>query len=111
MIDGWLYRCPQSVFLPEQLPDGGWDRTVDGLEITADPDFTDRLLTFLNRDMPLRACGNCLGSVGRLHPHTEVPRAQWRQELPTEDVLDREFLAMAKQDIAVDDGCEVHPGD
>ncbi|HEX6969469.1 MAG TPA: radical SAM protein [Micromonosporaceae bacterium] len=106
VFDGWLYRCPQSVFLPEQLVADGWDRTVDGIRIEKGPRFRERLIEFLTRTTPLRACRNCLGSVGRLHPHAEVPRQEWRQPLPTEDVLDREFLALAKADISVDDGCE-----
>ena len=104
--DGWLYRCPQSIMLPEQLSHAGWDRGVDGIEIEAGPAFPARLLEFLNRATPLRACRHCLGSVGRLHPHTEVPRAQWRQDQPTEDLIDPEFLLLAKDDIAIDDGCE-----
>lgn len=103
--EGWLYRCPQSVVLPEQLEAATWDRTTDGIRIERGPDFVDRLAEFLNDTKPLRACRNCLGSVGQIHPHEEVPRRSWRQELPTVDVLDREFLALARADITVDDGC------
>jgi organic radical activating enzyme len=105
VVDGWLYRCPQSVFLPEQLAHSDWDRTVDGIEIEQGPAFVRELLAFLNRNTPLRACRRCLGSVGLLHRHTEVPRAHWRQELPTADLVDREFLKLAKDDVAIDDGC------
>jgi hypothetical protein len=104
--DGWLYRCPQSMVLPEQLESASWDRHVDGIEIEDDPGFADRLLAFLNRTTPLRACRYCLGSVGTLHPHVEVPRQQWRTAGPTEDNLDREYLTLVKRDITIDDGCE-----
>ena len=105
--DGWLYRCPQSVVLAEQLADISWDRTVDGIQIQGGPGFVSALTEFLNRTKPLRACRNCLGSVGRIHPHAEVPRTSWRQGEATEDVLDREFLTLARRDITADDGCGV----
>jgi organic radical activating enzyme len=103
--DGWLYRCPQSIVLPEQLVQAWWDRTVDGIEIEDSPAFPGRLVEFLNRASPLRACQSCLGSVGRLHPHAEVPRRAWRQTQRTEDLIDREYLMLSKDDITIDDGC------
>jgi organic radical activating enzyme len=105
MIDGWLYKCPQSALLPRQVASADWDNRVDGLEITDSVEFRDQLVEFLNRPTPLLACRNCLGSVGRIHPHAEVPRGAWRQTARTEDVLDREFLELARKDVAVDDGC------
>jgi len=105
MIDGWFYKCPQSVFIQRQVERADWDARADGLEITDGDGFRDRLVEFLNAPQPLRACRNCLGSVGRIHPHAEVRRHVWRQNAPTEDVLDRAFLAEAKRDVAVDDGC------
>ncbi|WP_197322291.1 radical SAM protein [Saccharomonospora sp. NB11] len=105
--DGWLYRCPQSVFVPAQLQEGGWDREVDGIRIEDGPTFRDRLYEFFTSTTPLRACRNCLGSVGKLHSHVEVPRQQWRPVGRTEDLLDFEFLEICKQDINTDDGCVV----
>ncbi|MGC3858613.1 radical SAM protein [Micromonospora chersina] len=105
MIDGWFYKCPQSVFLPRQVENADWDGRIDGLEITDSVEFRDRLVEFLNAPTPLRACRNCLGSVGRIHPHAEVRRDAWRQTARTEEVLDREFLELAKKDVTVDDGC------
>lgn len=103
--DGWLYLCPQSVFLPRQLDQQRWDSTEDGVRITDSPDLLDDLVSLCARTTPLRACGHCLGSVGRLHPHSEPRRPAWRQNSPTEDVLDRDYLASSKVDITLDDGC------
>lgn len=103
--DGWLYRCPQSVVFPDHVANADWDRTVDGIKVESGPDFVARLHAFVNRTTPLRACRNCLGSVGAIHPHAELPRTQLRQPLPTEEVLDWEFLAAAERDITIDDGC------
>jgi hypothetical protein len=104
--EGWLYRCPQSVFVPGQLDGERWDARVDGIAIEDEPGFVDRLLAFLTRDTPLRACRHCLGSVGELHPHVELPRREWRAQATTEELTDWAFLARAERDIAVDDGCE-----
>ncbi|GHE70211.1 hypothetical protein GCM10018785_43390 [Streptomyces longispororuber] len=105
VYEGWLYRCPQSVFMPRQLRTGGWDTRVDGIEIDDGPEFLDRLHRFLTRDRPLKACRNCLGSVGRLHPHEERPRTGWQVTEPLEDLVDRPFLDICKDDITADDGC------
>jgi hypothetical protein len=40
-----------------------------------------------------------------LHPHAEVPRRAWRQTQRTEDLIDREYLMLSKDDITIDDGC------
>ncbi|MFI1012783.1 radical SAM protein [Streptomyces sp. NPDC020965] len=105
VFDGLLYRCPQSLFMPQKLQNGGWDHRVDGLEVEAGPEFLDRLYGFLTSTTPLRACQNCLGSVGKLHPHEELPRADWRPTEPTEELVDFEYLEICKDDITTDDGC------
>jgi hypothetical protein len=105
VYDGWLFRCPQSVFLPKQLHETSWDNRVDGVRIDDDPEFPDRLVELLTRTSPLRACQHCLGSVGQLHPHQELARTQWRQDEPTERVIDHSYLELSKKDISVDDGC------
>lgn len=103
--DGWMFRCPQSVFLPHQVRTAPWDARLDGLEIEDSPQFTERLARFLTRASPLHACQHCLGSVGQLHRHEEVPRARWREEEPTERLVDWDYLADVKRDITLDDGC------
>jgi organic radical activating enzyme len=102
---GWLYRCPQSIFLPRQVDRITWSHEADGIEISASPLLPTRLMTFLSGRSPLRACRYCLGSVGMAHPHTEAPRGDWRQPRPTEEVIDHEYLELARRDITIDDGC------
>lgn len=103
--EGWFYRCPQSMVLPDKLESDAWPAHTDAIRIEDTPDFAQRLMDFLQGSDPLRACQNCLGSVGKLHPHTEAPRATWRQLEPTEDLIDREYLEEVRQDIGSDDGC------
>lgn len=91
VLNGHLYRCPQSAFIPSIIHRPG---SGDGLPITDSPAFTRRLLDFLESPEPLDACANCLGSVGRLFRHTQTPRAAWRtqQQHHTEELVDWEHL-------------------
>jgi hypothetical protein len=85
-----LFRCPQSLFLPTVLAGTDWATPVDGLPVRDDPGSVQRLLDFLESDQPLRSCTYCLGSVGRVFPHAQVPRREWRaaQSHPTEELVD-----------------------
>ncbi|MFN8613529.1 MAG: 4Fe-4S cluster-binding domain-containing protein [Vulcanimicrobiota bacterium] len=87
---GYLYKCPRSAYLPVLM---GYDRHLDALKIEDEPAFQARLLEFLNSPKPLRACANCLGTVGRSFPHRLLPRAEWRKSLEqaVTDLLDPAF--------------------
>jgi organic radical activating enzyme len=95
VLNGHLYRCPQSAFLPSIINQpGSRDSSPDGLRITDSPDFAKQLLEFLESPEPLLACGNCLGSVGRLFTHCQMPRSLWRaqQQDHTEELVDWDHL-------------------
>lgn len=107
VVDGYFYKCPQSYFVPG-LVGGEADRRRDGLAITARASLGSELAAFLSDEEPLRACRNCLGSVGRLFEHRELPRAAFRTEQakPTEELLDREFLEVLRTgDPGASNGC------
>ncbi len=97
VLNGYLYRCPQSVFIPQIIhrPDPG-----DGLPIADSPGFTRRLVEFLESPEPLAACTSCLGSVGRLFRHSQTPRPAWRtqQQHHTEELVDWEHLDTLERD-------------
>lgn len=105
VIDGWFFRCPQSVFIPQQDVAGGWNSEVDALRISNEPGFAEALYKFLTRSQPLKACDYCLGSVGKIHPHRELRRTEWRPLGEYEDLVSREFLEVCRKDITADDGC------
>ncbi|MDC9607069.1 radical SAM protein [Xenorhabdus griffiniae] len=113
VIDGWFFRCPQSIFIPQQGVAGGWNNEVDGLRISSAPEFAESLYKFLTRSQPLKACEYCLGSVGKLHPHQELRKADWRTLGKYEDLVSRDFLTVCRKDITADDSClrlsEIYP--
>ena len=67
----------------------------------------------MTRSQPLEACKYCMGSVGKLHPHEQLPRTKWRPLEKYENLLSREFLEVCEKDVTADDGClrshEVYP--
>ncbi|NRN27056.1 radical SAM protein [Photorhabdus heterorhabditis] len=105
VIDGWFFRCPHSVFIPQQDVAGGWNSEVDGLRISNEPQFVESLYKFLTRSQPLKACEYCLGSVGKLHSHRELRKAEWRPQEEYKDLVSRRFLEVCRKDITADDGC------
>jgi len=95
---GQFFKCPRSAYLPVLLGD---ESLAQGLPLNDEPDFARQLLEFLNDPQPLAACRHCLGTVGRRHPHRQLPRSEWRSSLqaPLEELLDRQLLARAVLDI------------
>ncbi|MFF4601517.1 radical SAM protein [Streptomyces sp. NPDC001339] len=108
LFEGYFFKCPQSVFIPQVL-EGGPDMWRDGLRITDDPGFAERLLAYLQDPTPLGACRNCLGSAGLRMPHEQRTRRDFRtpQRHTTEELADRDFLALLDGTPDADDGCAV----
>lgn len=100
VIDGWFYRCPQSHFIAKVTSDGG--EHVDGIKIDDDPSFGTRLLAFLQSPDVPRACNNCLGTSGRLFPHTQIRRVDFRsrQAAPTEDLVHPRLVGSTRLGLA-----------
>ena len=96
VLEGYLYRCPQSAFLPRVIDELRLSQNTDGIRLTDSPTFLRDLLDFLESDHPPASCSHCLGSVGRLIPNQQIPRSSWRQpqQTHTEELLDRKHLAM-----------------
>lgn len=92
--EGFVYKCPQSIYISRIVADAGLTPESDGLRISDDLGFKPRLLRFLAVEEPLEACRYCLGSVGRVRPHRLVPRDAWlsHQDHPLEDLVDLDRL-------------------
>lgn len=88
---GTFFKCPPAYFLPRQLRGLA---PGDGIEIDGSPGFAARLLAYLESPAPLVSCRNCLGSVGKTIPHTQVKRSAFRglQERRTEELVDDALL-------------------
>lgn len=91
VINGVFYKCPEGYFLPVLRG----EEPRDGLVLTDEGDAGERLLDYLNSDVPLYACRFCLGTVGLAFPHQQVRRRDWRapQQKPTEELVDYAYLA------------------
>jgi hypothetical protein len=67
----------------------------------------DRLTAFLNRPEPLRACGNCLGTVGTMFRHQQGNNKTWLT-LSKAGSIDREQLEAVRRDPYAKNGCAGH---
>ena len=70
----------------------------NGIQITDSAEFAESLLAYLNSPEALLSCYHCLGSVGKLFAHEQIPRSQWRsrQQHPTEELIDLHYLAISE---------------
>lgn len=101
-----FWVCPQSAFLPTVLgPRAG--TATDSVALMPADGLRDRLSALFASATPLGACRFCLGSVGTLVPHTQVPRREWRtyQNRPTETMIDWTQIRRLELDPSADDGC------
>lgn len=90
---GHFFKCPQSIFLRRLFQA---DPFSDGISIEDSLLFKTRLADYLLNPKPLRACSNCLGSVGKLFRHEQVDRSAWRevQRQSLRNVIDFEYLTL-----------------
>lgn len=88
--EGAVYLCPIAA---PPSPTAGDERCP--LEPAAT--LGSRLEAFLARRRPLAACTHCLGTVGALVPHTQVPKRRWRSA-STAGVIDDAHLAAIRAD-------------
>jgi len=93
---GRLYRCPQSMLVPDARA-----RIGDSLCIST-IDSADAVRSWLLRAEALRSCGTCTGSAGLRHPHQ--PRVRGKVDRPATS-LDLKYLATLRIDPDADNGC------
>src|ERR1043166_7509040 len=53
----------------------------DGLQLEERPDMAERLLAYLRRPEPLRACSLCRGGKASSRPHRQMRRAEIKETL------------------------------
>lgn len=98
IAEGYFYKCPQSFFLPKEMNNEILKLSKNGIQITDSTEFAENLLAYLNSPEALLSCHHCLGSVGKLFAHEQIPRSQWRsrQQHPTEELIDLDYLAISE---------------
>lgn len=99
---GYFFKCPQSIFIAHMLMlnVSQEPQMQDGLEIVDSLEFRKDLLSYLESPRPLNSCSHCLGSVGKLFNHEQVPRSEWRnyQMKIVEEMVDYEYLDLLEAD-------------
>lgn len=95
IAEGHFFKCAQSIYVP-QIPGcaASHPETTDGISLAAGEGLFDRLYRYLSSDKPLRACGFCLGTVGKTRPHRLVDPKSWPNEFdaPAEELIDFDRL-------------------
>lgn len=104
--DGYFYKCPQSIYIPELT---GKRHADDRVEIVDDVGFRARLHAFLNSPTPLAACTHCVGTVGIQETHALLPKDACRQHIDkrSEDLVDPRWLEHSLQVQDVVDDCKI----
>jgi hypothetical protein len=104
VMDGYFFKCAPAATIPAQHTEE-WRRA--GIAIKEGPAFADALADYLDSPTPLNTCHQCLGTVGKVFPHEQVSRAEFRQLQQPESLIDWELLRDAEQHASVDDYCKV----
>ncbi len=106
VCDGYFYRCPQSLFIPQGLGNDSRSNAIhDRLKITDSATFLDDLLNYLLSERPLKSCSHCLGSVGKRFPHVRGSHGVLETSYSTEELVDWEYLHLLERDPHADNLC------
>lgn len=105
---GRVYRCPPSMYVHTF---GRIERS-EGMALDDAPGFRDRLLEYLNGDVPLESCRHCVGTSGKKMQHTMPTRTEWAVDLdlPPAALLDEKVLAASLVELSILDDCRVVVG-
>lgn len=106
VMDGYFFKCAPASTIADQRSER-WRQA--GIRIGEGRRFTGDLAGYLESQTPLTTCYQCLGTVGKVFPHRQVPRMEFRhlQEASTESLIDWALLRDAEQKYSVDDYCKV----
>jgi sulfatase maturation enzyme AslB (radical SAM superfamily) len=101
--NGYVYKCPQSAFLPRMLGLTGEAATRDGIKLRDAPEFRNELYAYLTSPEPLQGCNHCLATTGVQRPHTQVRPREWvsDQEGEMESMVDYEELARIEAEMHI----------
>lgn len=107
VCNGYFYKCPQSLFLPQAINNDTLKYSQDRIKITDRPHFLNDLLAYLECSKPLTSCNHCLGSVGNLFKHEQKNRQTWRlyQQHTIEEMIDMDYLTILEKEPDSDDLC------
>lgn len=101
--NGYVYKCPQSLFIPRMLALSEEEGTRDGIRLRDEPGFRDELYAYLTSPEPLHACRNCLATAGVQRPLVQARPKDWlsHQEGPLESMVDYDELARIEAEMHI----------
>jgi cyclic pyranopterin phosphate synthase len=105
--DGYFYRCPQSVYIPQLTGRENDTFEHDRVRIEDSRRFRQQLAAFRQSPEPLSACRYCLGTAGRTREHQLERKNRWGLTIEgaVEEMVDFPFLERAEDDIRLRQGC------
>ena len=92
VFEGYFFKCPQAMAISRNIRNNPMD--INGIKIEDSGNLEIELLKYINSDEPLKACSNCLGSVGKYIELAQIPRNKY-QELSNNSIsemVDYDFL-------------------
>ncbi len=108
VYDGYLFRCPQSIYLARTIPALKDTPFIDGLKISQERDFSRKIQAFFTGKEPLQACRYCLGTVGTQVEQQQVKREHWisYQQGGTLSMVDIDMLKLPMGDLRMHFACK-----
>lgn len=83
--DGYYYKCAKPIYQNKYFDRVGIKtdidyRQVDGIAIH-EPNFAERLQSYVNGKTPLRACSFCYGTIGEKYPNRQLTQQEIQNKL------------------------------
>jgi hypothetical protein len=99
--EGYFYKCPQSIYIPQMIRLPAEQHTADGIKINDSPEFMEDLYRYLVSPEPLQSCNHCLDNVGKMRPHTMVRPKDWlsSHDVPADQLVDYEQLRKVEEEM------------
>lgn len=90
IYQGFLYKCPQAIFIAKIAEGAGLTAQQNGFRLTDSPNFSSDLINYLTSEEPLDACQYCLDNVGKNREHRMISKNGWlaHHNYPTEELID-----------------------
>lgn len=92
VFEGYIFKCPQAMAISRNIK--GDTNDINGIKIEEKESLEKELEDYINNSKPLKACSNCLGSVGKFIEMKQVSKDKFIEyaNFDIKDNIDYEFL-------------------